>query len=203
MNQYANINTREHILIEIHASWSRLFFYSTAKSSKWRRTQFCISWNILQWFISPKSKFPNYSGHEIFFKKCSFLQSTDPTKMQIRNSWKEQHSIFSSVNETAVKTGCLSARWPVTAQRSGVWIGGGGEWSGRRPITAGKDGGRNYRLHSFAQGRSRGKGFLCLLYSPGVLTVITITAHWFSILSINTFIGHSDINKISPSLVFQ
>lgn len=141
MNQYANINTREHILIEIHASWSRLFFYSTAKSSKWRRTQFCISWNILQWFISPKSKFPNYSGHEIFFKKCSFLQSTDPTKMQIRNSWKEQHSIFSSVNETAVKTGCLSARWPVTAQRSGVWIGaeenGAGEgphycWEGRR-----------------------------------------------------------------------
>lgn len=85
-----------------------------------------------------------------------------------------------------------------------VWIEGGGEWSWRRKyITNGKEEGRNYRLHSFAQGRPQGKGFVCLLYFPLVLSVITITAHWFSILSINTFIGHSDIIKISSTPLLQ
>lgn len=146
----------------------------------------------------PQIRIPKLLRAWNFFKTCSFLQSTDPLKTQIRNSWKKQHFTFYSVNETAVKTGHLLVQGTITAQRSGVWIVGGGERSWRRKcITNGKEGGQNYRLHRFAQGRPLGRGFVCLLYFPWALSVITITAHWFSILSINTFIGHSDIIKIS------
>lgn len=55
----------------------------------------------------PQIKIPKLLRAWNFLKECSFLQSTDPIKMQIRNSWKGQPFTFSSVNETAVNTGHL------------------------------------------------------------------------------------------------
>lgn len=110
--------------------------------------------------------------------------------------------LFPSSNEGAVANGHL---WEPRATRAswevGAWdcVWQRSKAEGERPSQEGRKTDR-ITNSSCAQGRPCGRGFALQLYFPWALSVITITAHWFSILSINTFIGHSDIIKFRPTL---